>query len=258
MTTDSTTKSVAPLNPPPPPRQLTNEEASDYYIWKVEDAIAYAGQGESNLTDFHMAVDGMSSYKGRHFLNNLLDSIVITGRRARYLEVGSWRGSTLCAATFGNDVEAIAIDNFSQFTDFSLSGRDPRHPRDAIMANMRLSRLFSKPAFDAAVLDQDAFTVDPNGLGLFDVYFYDGEHVGEAQYKAFTHFAPALQNVFIAIVDDAKDPATQEATRKAFSDQGWTVTKEWLLYDECDGTDDGRMKDGWWNGMMVAVVIKKP
>lgn len=236
----------------------TPTDAETYALVTIKRAIAAAEKGDSKLGAFHMALDGMSSYKGRHMLNNIVRGVAsnIVGRRARYLEVGSWKGSTLCAATYSNDVEAVAIDNFSQFTDISLGGRDPRHPRDAIMKNLALNRLFSKPQFDAAVLDNDAFAIDPAGLGFFDVYFYDGEHTEAAQHKAFTHFAPALQPIFVAIVDDIVDESTLAATKRAFSEQGWKVHAEWTLYDPCDGTDSSRMEKGWWNGYYVAVVEK--
>lgn len=237
---------------------IQRAEVERQYVNVVNSSICLAEQGDSHLTPFHMAIEGMSSFKGRHLLNNIMRWIPTPYRRSRYLEVGSWKGSTLCAAVFNNDVEAVAIDNFSQFTEVSF-GRDRRHPREAIMANLQLSRAFSKPQFDAAVVDQDAFTIDPKQLGTpFDVYFYDGEHVAEAQHKAFVHFAPVLADTFIAIVDDAKDVSTQDATKRAFTEQGWTVVKDWLLYDDCDGTDDGRMKNGWWNGMYIAVVSKTP
>ncbi len=240
------------MTPPP-----FNPFDSGYYIGMVNRAIRNANKHESKLTAFHQQVEGMSSVKGRHLLNNL-GAVVATGHRTRYLEVGSWRGSTLCATTFGNDIDALAIDNFSQFADMSF-GNDKRHPRDAATQNLQLSRLFSKPAFDAALIDGDCFKVDPTQLGLFDLYLYDGEHTYDAHYRAFTHFAPALQDTFITVVDDYKplpEDGTHQATEAAFRDLGWKVKQDWFLFDECDGTDMGRQRDGWWNGLRVSVVSK--
>ncbi len=231
---------------------------SSYLIDHVERSIENAERGKSRLTAFHLtAIEGMSSIKGRHLLNNLcaanprMDS-------TRYLEVGSWKGSTLCASTFSNPIEAVAIDDFSQFTTTSF-GLDKRHPRDAVQQNLALNRLFSKPQFDAVIIDSDCFKVDPTKLGLFDVYLFDGEHVYDAQYRAFTHFAPALQNTFIAIVDDYRnlpEDGVHQATEAAFRDLGWRAEKDWFLHEECDGTDMGRQAQGWWNGLRVSVVSK--
>src|SRR3954467_15320791 len=57
------------------------------------------------------AVNGFSGLKYRFFINRLIGGL----SDARYLEVGSWMGSTLCAAIHGNRVRATAIDNWSQF-----------------------------------------------------------------------------------------------------------------------------------------------
>ncbi len=228
-----------------------------HYIGAVERAISMAEQGQSKLTAFHLGMEGMSSFKGRHFLNNLLD-LQPRVDKTRYLEVGSWKGSTLCAATFSNAIEAVAIDDFSQFATTNF-GRDTRHPREAIMQNLQLNRLFSKPQFDAAIIDLDAFKVDLTNLGLFDVYLYDGEHTYDAHYKAFTYFAPVLQNTFISVIDDYRnlpEDGTHQATEKAFNDLGWKVHETWFLYDELDGTMEAKMAKGWWNGLRVSVLSK--
>lgn len=228
-----------------------------HYCDHVEWSILMAEKRQSALTDFHFAVEGMSSVKGRHLLNNL-GSFRVLNRRARYLEIGSWKGSTLCAATFSNDIEALAIDDFSQFATTTF-GRDNRHPRDAVAQNLALNRAFSKPRFDAAIIDGDCFKRDPATLGAFDLYLYDGEHTFDAHYKAFTHFAPALQDTFITVVDDYRflpEDGTHQATEKAFADLGWTNVKTWFLYDELDGSMEAKQLDGWWNGLRVSVVSK--
>lgn len=231
---------------------------ASYLVNHVADSIDRAVQGRSHLTAFHLsAIEGMSSIRGRHLLNNLCAANPRMDR-TRYLEVGSWKGSTLCAATFSNPIEAVAIDDFSQFTTTSF-GLDQRHPRDAVQQNLALNRLFSKPQFEASIIDGDCFKQDPAALGLFDVYLFDGEHVYDAQYRAFTHFAPALRDTFIAIVDDYRnlpEDGVHQATEAAFKDLGWKVHQDWFLWEPCDGTDMGRQRDGWWNGLRVSVVSK--
>jgi hypothetical protein len=230
---------------------------ASYYQNYVAAAIADAERRESKLTAFHQQVEGMSSVKGRHLLNNLCAAKPRTDR-TRYLEIGAWKGSTACAATYGNDIEAVIIDDFSQFADMTF-GSDRRRPRDAVQQNLALSRAFSKPQFDASVIDGDCFKVDPTKLGLFDVYLYDGEHTYDAHYRAFTHFAPALQDTFIAVIDDYRnlpEDGTHQATEQAFKDLGWRAVQDWFLWEPCDGTDMGRQRDGWWNGLRVSVVSK--
>jgi hypothetical protein len=53
---------------------------------------------------------GYSGKKTRHFYNNLLSI-----EDARYLEIGTWKGSTLYSAMYGNKAQITYIDNWSQF-----------------------------------------------------------------------------------------------------------------------------------------------
>ena len=68
----------------------------------VRRAIANAREGLSKLASPpHAAVlelEGMSNAHNRHLLNNLCAAV-----GARYLEVGTWKGSTLVSAVAGNE-----------------------------------------------------------------------------------------------------------------------------------------------------------
>src|SRR5271167_4709882 len=77
----------------------------------VRKALEQSLDGVSKLVPEILAIPGMSGRKYRYFINNLIEPFPAP----RYLEVGSWAGSTLCSAIYGNDVDAVAIDNWSQF-----------------------------------------------------------------------------------------------------------------------------------------------
>jgi hypothetical protein len=47
------------------------------------------------------------------FYNNLLKL-----NDARYLEIGTWKGSTVSAAMYGNKANIVCIDNWSEFGNF--------------------------------------------------------------------------------------------------------------------------------------------
>jgi hypothetical protein len=63
------------------------------------------------LPEYIVNLPGASGRKYRHFINCLVN----TTRNAAYLEIGSWTGSTACAAMASNDLRAVCIDNWSQF-----------------------------------------------------------------------------------------------------------------------------------------------
>src|SRR5437868_2345370 len=79
----------------------------------LTDAALTSAMLQTDLTHHSgiYAVEGMSGLKYRYFINRLVGSVP----DARYLEIGSWAGSTLCAAIHGNTVTAVAVDDWSQF-----------------------------------------------------------------------------------------------------------------------------------------------
>src|SRR3989304_1141005 len=76
----------------------------------VIESITASERMKSRIPEEVAQLRGFSSPKIRHFLNNLCSF-----GECKYLEIGTWSGSTLIPAMYGNDVEAMAIDNFSQF-----------------------------------------------------------------------------------------------------------------------------------------------
>ena len=76
----------------------------------VEIAFENAEKGISKITEEIIEMEGMSGIKTRHFYNNLLNRA-----DARYLEIGTWKGSSVCSAMCGNQAKVVCIDNWSQF-----------------------------------------------------------------------------------------------------------------------------------------------
>ena len=66
---------------------------------------------QSHITAPALAMEGMSGKLYRMFINNLMRLMP----EARYLEVGSWAGSTACAAMDRNVAKITCIDNWSLF-----------------------------------------------------------------------------------------------------------------------------------------------
>lgn len=206
----------------------------------VKKSVRDATQGKSKLSPELLSLygekDGASGIKERHLLNNLCS---LPG--TRYLEIGVFHGSTFLAALFDNSsniVDAIAIDNWSQFGNNKESFLSKAY------------RFLPQNSF--RFIEQDAFSIDLKKLvnAPITTYFYDGDHSFESQYKAFTYFDPILADVFIAIVDDWNANA-EKATRAAFKQLGYTI-----LYEQSLRGNNGDVNN-WWYGVYV-VVIKKP
>ena len=67
----------------------------------------------TKIPDWIKFMSGMSGKKYRYFINNF----VSLTDNPRYLEIGSWTGSTVCSALYGNTAKAVCIDNWITFPE---------------------------------------------------------------------------------------------------------------------------------------------
>ena len=209
------------------------------YIKRVEQALEAANTGTTKLTDAEFALEGMSSKRNRILLNELVKS------GDKYLEIGVFKGSTFVAALYKNNpAYAVAIDNFSQF--------DPQGVNSNTFKRVTTERGIT----DITLLNADCFNLPENLQEYvlnrkFNVYFYDGGHTEQDQYRALFYYYMTLANEFIFIVDDWNYEPARSGTYKALGDLGIKVHKEWDLRSERNGD-----VATWWNGIYIAVCEK--
>jgi hypothetical protein len=190
----------------------------------IEWAISEAKKGKSKLTPEVVAkLEGLSSPNVWHLLNNLVS------KSKTYLEVGCFKGSTLCAAIHGNNVKAYAVDNFMM----------NKESREIFYENI-------KP-YKVRFFEQDAWTVELHQLSPIEVFFYDGDHSFEAHHKAITYYYPALAKEFIYVCDDWDMKRIPNATWTALKALGAEVEEVYQL--------PGNNKE-WWNGIGVLRIRK--
>ena len=202
----------------------------------VRRSIRAALAGRSKLTRQALVVEGLTSPTVRHFLN-----CVCSLPAVNYLEIGTLKGSTLVAASYENPGRFTAVDNFSELTHLN--------PKEGFEATRKRFATTCHFTFhDADCWNRRLLRRLPSKV---NVYFYDGSHRYENQYRAFTHFDPVFANPFVAIVDDWNQARVRQGTRDAFEELGYTTlferefrTKLWI-------------REHWWNGMFIAVVQKK-
>lgn len=223
-----------------------NLNDASFLINHVKESIEKAKLEHSKLINGILTMNGMSSVKVRHLLNNLCSL-----QAARYLEIGVGHGSTLISALYKNTetlADAIAIDNWSEF---------------GFKKNDFLINTFNYlPQKSFRCYEHNAFSL--NLKAIFDqpinIYFYDGNHSQESQRLAFTYFNDVLADTFIAIIDDwnwtegnvpGGKREVQLGTKQAFEQLGYTILYEEILPAYCHPD-----KANWWNGLYVAVIQK--
>lgn len=204
------------------------------YIQHVITAFNNANKNKSKITQAVIDVNGMIGNKIRHFYNNLLE---LTD--ARYLEIGCWKGASLCAAMYNNQATITCIDNWSEFGG----------PRDEFIHNFNLF----KGSNNVTLIEQDCFSLNVATLPKFNIYMYDGSHSEDSQYKAITHMYDCLDDVFILVIDDWMWEQTRLPIRKALQDKNLKVLHEIEIIDSSTYEMDA---PGWWNGIYIAVLQK--
>lgn len=208
----------------------------------LAQAIELGKQRKSKLQKEVIAMIGMSGQMYRHFVNNLIELMP----DARYLEIGSWAGSTMCSAINGNAVTAFAIDNWSEFGDVATYFL--RNVGGAINKEVK----FSMRTADFREVDY------ANLGGKFNVYLFDGPHEEEDQYDGVRIAAPALDDEYILIVDDYNFERVQKGTQRAIKDMNLDVLLSYQVLTTTDGThphpDVSMQNSEWHNGYYIAVL----
>ena len=211
----------------------------EHYKTHVERSFKNAENNISKINQEIKNIQGMTGIMTRHFYNNLLSM-----EDARYLEIGTWMGSSVCSAMYGNQAKVICIDNWSEFGG----------PKDAFLRNFTKFKGNNQAHF----IEDDCYKVDVSQLPKFNIYMYDGNHTNESHYKSLTHYYDCLDDVFIFIVDDWNCKSVREGTEKAIEDIGFKVLYERnirLTWDDSHTPMD-LASQTWWNGIYVAILQK--
>lgn len=211
----------------------------------IQESYEKSLKDESKLPDWILNLNGMSGKRYRHFINNLINSV----NDPRYLEIGSWKGSTATSAVFDNKVSATCIDNWSQFGNV----------REEFYSNIQ--RCVDAEKNNVHLEESDFRDVDYNSLGKFNIYFFDGPHEEKDQYDALSYALPCLDDSFILIVDDWNDPRPRNGTEKAIKELNIDVLFSLTIrtsngVDVVYPTPHVLENSHWHNGYYVAVCKK--
>ena len=207
----------------------------------VKRSLERAVADVSGPPELVRSVLGMSGQKYRVFINDLVRSHA----DARYLEIGSWRGSTAVAALYGNAVKAVCIDNWSQFGA----------PKEDFLDNMQRVQ---SPAIDFRFIEEDFRCIDYSSLGRFNIFLYDGYHSEMAQRDGIVLAQPALDESFVLIVDDWNWRRVRVGTFRAIRDADCSIVfavEIRTTLDESHAVIHDDQSD-WHNGYFIAIVSR--
>lgn len=205
----------------------------------IDDAFDVAEKGTSKINQEIKDMQGMTGLKTRHFYNHLMSLDA-----ARYLEIGSWKGSSVCSAMYGNEAKVVCIDNWSEFGG----------PKQEFLENF----MKFKGKNDAMFIENDCFKVETEYLPKFNIYMYDGNHQYDSHYRALVHYIDTLDDVFIFIVDDWNWFDVRKGTQESILRLGLEVLyeREIRLTQDNNHTEEQLARSTWWNGIYVAILKK--
>jgi hypothetical protein len=214
----------------------------------VKESIENAEKCVSNIKkgtedgDFILNYAGYTGTRTRHFYNNICNR-----EGVRYLEIGTWSGSSSISAVYKNNISALFIDNWSQFNG------DP----DVFT---RVIKRFSGDS-KCFLLESDCWKVDKTTIDTFNVYLYDGAHEEEDHFKALDYYIEKMDSTFVYIVDDWNWEEVRKGTMRGIKENNlfieYSFTKI-LDDDDIIGMPNHKGKTGWWNGIGVFVLTKQP
>jgi hypothetical protein len=191
---------------------------------------------------FHInLIEGMSGLAYREFINYLV-SIV---DNPRYLEIGSWAGSTACSAMYNNKLTINCVDNWSEFGG----------PKEQFFNNIK-NNTTESTVFN--FYESDFRQLDYKTVGKHNIYLFDGPHEYEDQKDGVCIPVEALDDTYILIVDDYNWPKVRNGTLDGLSKLNYTILSSIEVRtteDDSHPAISGRYSN-WHNGYFIAVVSK--
>lgn len=165
---------------------------------------------------------------------------------AIYLEIGSYKGSTVCAAIANNRIHATCIDNWSEFGG----------PKETFEFNIQKVKSFKTKI---NVINDDFRNVTFDKIQpKANVFLFDGPHTFKDQLDGILYTYHALQDSFVLIVDDYNWHQVREGTQEALKMLKLTTLASITIRTNSNNTAPDLLfqHSDWHNGYFLAVLEK--
>jgi len=229
----------------------------DSYSKILKTAFFQSWAINTKIPDWIRFMPGMSGRKYRYLINNLVSLI----EDARYLEIGSWTGSTACSAIYGNKVKTVCIDNWSQFNNTEdipyQRVLNIKNPKKEFEINTK--KVISEK-IDFKFIESDFRKINYNEVGKFNIYVFDGPHEIKDQYDGIAIVQPSLDDIFILIIDDWNTPHIRQGTLEVINDLNIKIISKIEIMTTQDNTMPKLFQcqfSDWHNGYLIAVCQKQ-
>ena len=230
-----------PATPQPTPLPLVQR-----LVKHVNKAFRNANTFRSKLPLDALLMEGFSGTKTRHFYNSLCADAIEAGRKTRYLEVGTFQGSSLVSTLFGNSdtCRATVVETWHEY------GGKKEFWENLLRFNV---------TNDVDVYEEDFFAFNVSQLqNEIDVYLYDGDHSVKAHHEGIVRVWSALAQQAIVIIDDWNGENVRNGTFSGLAAVGAHVEESWEIMYVVSGGHTPKIFAGgeFWNGIAVFVIDK--
>lgn len=214
------------------------------YVDIILTAIDKSGTQESNFNEETFNIDGFTSHRVRHLLNSICSSEGI-----KYLEIGSYLGSTFCAAIQNNTLDAYAVDNWE--TEELQPYENERKIESASMEKFRKNAKLYKGHSKVRLINADCINLVPEDFNSkVNFVFYDGNHEYLAQLNALEVIKNLVEDTFILILDDANFEGVVESADEFVRRNNYKILFERKLLNQIESDIM------WWNGLYILILGK--
>ncbi len=168
-------------------------------------------------------------------------------KEARYLEIGTWKGSSICSAMCNNKMTCLAIDNWSEFGG----------PKNIFLENFNKF----KGENNATFIEKNCWDIDvSNTENRFNIYMYDGNHNETSHFQALNHYLPCLDDEFIYLVDDWNWQCVRDGTNQSIKENKCEILYSKAIRTTNDNSHPSYEHSGtnsdWHNGICIFVLKK--
>jgi hypothetical protein len=183
-----------------------------FLISHAEKSFENSENNVSKLSDDIISMWGMSGIKTRHLYNNLCSI-----DNCNYLEVGTHKGSSFVSSVYKNNVNSIAVDNWSEFGG----------PKYEFLQNVQLHCSENR----VAVIEKDCYELEDSDIKPYfdfaDIYLFDGCHTTECHRLGITKMVKFLSKFSIIVIDDwGWVDTVQKGTYQGLEESGLIVHKK--------------------------------
>lgn len=188
-------------------------ELSDL-IFNLERSAALAEVFASNLSEDFLNMDGMTTEKVRHYLNNACSSVKFSSGTKNYFEVGCASGSTYISSNFKTSLDSSHVCDIFTEKKCGSTGKDD-------FINNCQKYLGKDPE---NLIDQDCFSLDLDRFPeKINMYLFDGPHEVEDHERSLTYFEEIFDDTVVVFIDDWNDDRVQLGTMLGLSKIGYDV-----------------------------------